>query len=251
MIFPVYWMVSDRVQDRAEHLQLLTEMVADSRDARRTSGDAITPAVLLAERQEQPDRRRRRCHALPGARVSRGPGAREVSLLRPESVHRDHHRSPDGAAERADHPAVHHAQPRSPSRTSLSGVIVTYMTFVLPFAIWTLRGLHPRRPGVSSRRRRWSTERRRFGAFVRDPLPARRARPGGDVDLRFHSGLERVHHRLRVAQQSREADAHRVARVVHHEPRNGLGRADGRRDPDGACRSSSSSCSCRGELPSA
>ena len=42
---------------------------------------------------------------------------------------------------------------------TLTGVIITYMTFVLPFAVWTLRGLHHRDPDASSRRRRWSTAR--------------------------------------------------------------------------------------------
>ena len=49
-------------------------------------------------------------------------------------------------------------------------MIVTYLTFVLPFTVWTLRGFcsASRR---SSRRRRWSTGATRFGAFVRILLP--------------------------------------------------------------------------------
>ena len=38
----------------------------------------------------------------------------------------------------------------------LAGIILTYLTFVLPFAIWTLRGVIVNIP-KSSRRRRWST----------------------------------------------------------------------------------------------
>ena len=38
----------------------------------------------------------------------------------------------------------------------LSGLVITYLTFVLPFAIWTLRGFILGIPRIS-RRRRWST----------------------------------------------------------------------------------------------
>ena len=82
--------------------------------------DAIGRPYFWDDVQEQPDRRRRRWSSLVDrARVPRGARAGEVPLLRPQRVvHRDHLRGADGAAERADHPALHHAQPRRTRSTS-------------------------------------------------------------------------------------------------------------------------------------
>jgi N,N'-diacetylchitobiose transport system permease protein len=52
----------------------------------------------------------------------------------------------------------------------LSGVIITYMTFVLPFAIWTLRGFILGVPGELEEAAMVDGTTR-FGAFVRILLP--------------------------------------------------------------------------------
>lgn len=69
----------------------------------------------------------------------------------------------------------------------LTGLIATYLTFVLPFGIWTLRGFVlglPKKLEEAAPGGRLLPLRR-----VRpDPAAARRGRPGGDLDLRFHPG---------------------------------------------------------------
>ena len=75
---------------------------------------------------------------------------------------------------RADHPALRRAR-RYHQVNKLSGVIITYITFVLPFSVWTLRGFisASRR---SSRRRRWSTEA--AGSARSSGSSCRSSRPG-------------------------------------------------------------------------
>ncbi len=68
-------------------------------------------------------------------------------------------------------------------------MIATYLTFVLPFAVWTLRGFLlgvPKELEESA----MVDGATRFGAFVRILLPARGAGPRCDLDLRVHPGLE-------------------------------------------------------------
>jgi N,N'-diacetylchitobiose transport system permease protein len=74
-------------------------------------------------------------------------------------------------------------------------VIVTYMTFVLPFSIWMLRGfiLGIPRDLEEAAMVDGNTPARRVRE---DPAAARRAGPRRDVGLRVHPGLERVHLRL-------------------------------------------------------
>ena len=115
---------------------------------------------------------------------------------------------------------------------ALSGVIVTYMTFVLPFSVWVLRGFLLGIPKELEEAAMVDGSSR-LGAFSRILLPARRARPGGDVDLRLHHDLERVHLRPRPAQRPVEADGHGLALLLlRHEPQHGLGRPDGGLDAD-------------------
>jgi len=79
---------------------------------------------------------------------------------------------------------------------ALSGLIITYMTFVLPFCVWTLRGF-----------------------LLGIPKDLEEARPGCDFGLRLHHHVERVHLRPRLAERPGEADRHGVALVLpRHEP---------------------------------
>ena len=133
---------------------------------------------------------------------------------------------------------------------ALVGVIVTYMTFVLPFSVWTLRGFLlgiPRELEEAA----MVDGSSRLGAFVADPPAARRPGSRGDLGLRLHHDLERVHLRQRPAHRPVEADADRLALVLHgHEPPHGLGRADGRIDADRDPGRRSSSSSSSGRSPS-
>ena len=88
----------------------------------------------------------------------------------------------------------------------LSGLIVTYLTFVLPFSIWVLRGFIigiPRDLEEAA----MVDGNSRFTAFVKILLPLVVPGPRRDLDLRVHPGLERVHLRLRPALELRQADA--------------------------------------------
>ncbi len=110
---------------------------------------------------------------------------------------------------------------------ALSGVIVTYMTFVLPFTVWTLRGFLIGIPRELEEAAMvdGNTPARRVRA---DPAAARRARARGDLRLRLHHELERVHLRPDPAQRPGQADDHGLALLLpRHEPAHRLGRADG------------------------
>ena len=95
----------------------------------------------------------------------------------------------------------------------LTGVIISYIALVLPFCVWTLRGFIGGIPRELEEAAMVDGSTR-FGASP-DPAPARRPRPRGDLDLRLHPGLERVHHRLRDALLPGEADRDDLARELH------------------------------------
>ena len=97
---------------------------------------------------------------------------------------------------------------------ALSGVIVTYMTFVLPFSVWMLRGFLLGIPKELEEAAMVDGSSR-LGAFIAHPAAARRARPRRDVDLRLHHDLERVHLRPRPAERPGEADGDGLALVLH------------------------------------
>jgi N,N'-diacetylchitobiose transport system permease protein len=116
---------------------------------------------------------------------------------------------------------------------TLTGVILTYLTFTLPFAVLTLRGFILGIPKELEEAAMVDGSSR-LGAFVRILLPARRAGPRRDVRLRVHHGLERVHLRERDPHRPGEPHHHGLALVLpRDEPERRLGRADGRVDADG------------------
>ena len=78
--------------------------------------------------------------------------------------------------------------------TNERGVIITYLTFVLPFTVWTCAACSGSRELEEAAMVDGST---RFGAFVRILLPL--VAPGlGDLDLRVRRRLERVPDRVRL-----------------------------------------------------
>ena len=85
-----------------------------------------------------------------------------------KALHRAGDRDPDDPAGGPDHPALRRARAYH-QVNALIGVIVTYMTFVLPFSVWVLRGFCSG-SRTSSRRRRWSTAGRR-SALLKILLP--------------------------------------------------------------------------------
>ena len=115
---------------------------------------------------------------------------------------------------------------------TLTGVIITYMTFVLPFAVWTLRGFILGIPKELEEAAMVDGSSR-LGAFVRILLPLVAPGPRRHLGLRLRHDLERVHLRERPAQRPVEPDGHRLALVLlRHEPEHRLGRAHGRVDAD-------------------
>jgi N,N'-diacetylchitobiose transport system permease protein len=88
------------------------------------------------------------------------------------------------------------------------GVILTYMTFALPFAVWTLRGFLLNIPkeleeaAMVDGSSRGRCRSRRSCCQLVAPGPRR------DRRVRLHHELERVHLRLRPAQRPVEADDH-------------------------------------------
>ena len=104
-----------------------------------------------------------------------------------------------------------------------------YLTFVLPFAVWTLRGFLLGVP-QELEEAAMVDGTTRFGAFVRILLPL--LGPGlvaTSIFAFIQAWNEFIIAYVFLAHPG-EADADGVARVVHDAARNGLGPADGRRD---------------------
>jgi len=117
----------------------------------------------------------------------------------------------------------------------LSGVIIVYITAVLPFSVWTLRGFILGIP-KDLEEAAMVDGSTRLGAFVRILLPL--VAPGlvATSGVRVHHELERVHLRAHPAERPVEADGDGLAVVLPRlEPAYRLGRPDGRlhadRDP--------------------
>ena len=68
---------------------------------------------------------------------------------------------------------------------ALTGVIITYMTFVLPFSVWMLRGFVIAIPKELEEAAMVDGSSR-LGAFVRILLPLDRTRARRDVGVRVH-----------------------------------------------------------------
>ena len=96
---------------------------------------------------------------------------------------------------------------------SLVGLVVVYVAFSLPFAIWMLRGFVAAVPegdrGGGVRRRRVVVADVLVG-----PLAARRARPGRDQRVLVHHRVERVHLRPHVQHRGQPGQLHRVDRAA-------------------------------------
>ena len=138
MAFPVYWMVSTAFKPGAEitsYTPHLDPAPPDARPLHRRDQQA----VLLERRGEQPHRRRRRrvlsvvlaflaAIALAKFRFS-GRAAFIVIVILIQMLPANALIIP-----------LYVVLARYHQVNQLSGLIITYLTFVLPFAIWTLRG---------------------------------------------------------------------------------------------------------------
>ncbi len=125
----------------------------------------------------------------------------------------------------------------------LSGLIVVYISAVLPFSVWTLRGFLMGIPKELEEAAMVDGSSR-LGAFVRILLPLVAPGPRRHFGLRLHHELERVHLRASAAERPVEPDDHGLAVELHRlEQGDGLGRADGRLDADRDPGRRSSSCS--------
>ena len=126
---------------------------------------------------------------------------------------------------------------------TLTGVIVVYISAVLPFSVWTLRGFLIGIPKELEEAAMVDGSSR-LGAFVRILLPLVAPGPRRRLGLCLHRELERVRLRTPAAQRRIHPDHHRLARELHRRGEGGgLGRADGRLDADRDPGRRSSSCS--------
>ena len=82
----------------------------------------------------------------------------------------------------------------------LSGLILVYVTFALPFCVWTLRGFIIGIP-KELEEAAMVDGASRLGAFVRILLPLDRTGAGRDLGVRVHHQLERVHLRQHAPEQ--------------------------------------------------
>ncbi len=89
---------------------------------------------------------------------------------------------------------------------ALTGVIVTYMTFALPFCVWTLRGFIINIPRELEEAAMVDGNTR-LGAFLKILLPLAAPGPRRDGRLHLHHELERVHLRAYPAERPGQADA--------------------------------------------
>ena len=111
---------------------------------------------------------------------------------------------------------------------ALAGLILTYMTFLLPFAVWTLRGFILGVPKELEEAAMVDGSSR-LGRVRPHPAAAGRARPRRDLGVRLHHRLERVHLRERPPERPVEPHAHGLARELpRDEQEHGLGSAHGR-----------------------
>ena len=147
VVFPVFWMISDAFKPDVEISSFSPTWF--SRGPRcSTSAMRSIPSSsrVLGRRQKQPGDRQRDGRALDRARVPRSGGAGEVPLLGTKALRRPDDRDPDAlAAGLVIRPTSSRryglTNQEDPLPTgALTGVIVTFMTFLLPFAVWTLRG---------------------------------------------------------------------------------------------------------------
>ena len=116
----------------------------------------------------------------------------------------------------------------------LSGLIITYLTFILPFTVWTLRGFIVNIPkeleeaamvdGCS-----------RTGAFIRVVFPLLAP---GMVATSIYGFIQAWNEYLYAlhADQPGAPDRHRLARQLHHQARHRVRPDDGRLHDDGRAR---------------
>ena len=128
----------------------------------------------------------------------------------------------------------------------LSGVIIAYLTFVLPFSVWTLRGFILGIP-KDLEEAAMVDGSTRLGAFMKILLPL--VAPGlvATSVFAFITIWNEYIFARTLLNDAGEADAHGLALVFpRHEPEHRLGRVDGGVDADRDSRRRSSSCSSSG-----
>ena len=137
MVFPVFWMISTAFKPDDEIVSLnptwvpLHPTIDHFRDAINRPyfwQDVKNSLIVVLDGRD-----------LRHARVSRGHCARELSLPGAHALHRPRDRDPDAAPAGLIIP-LYVVLARYHQVNALTGLIVTYMTFVLPFCVWTLRG---------------------------------------------------------------------------------------------------------------
>ena len=139
LVFPVYWMISTSFKPDDE-INSLTPTWFPFHPTLAALPRRDGPAVLLGRRQEQPDHRGRRRRRLDGARVPRRRRARQVPLHAAASSSSSLMIGILMLPQAGLIIPLYVVLARYHLTNTLTGVILTYLTFVLPFAVWTLRG---------------------------------------------------------------------------------------------------------------
>ena len=114
----------------------------------------------------------------------------------------------------------------------LTGLIITYLTFVLPFSIWMLRGFIIGIP-KDLEEAAMVDGNSRTGAFVRILLPL--VAPGlvaTSIFAFIQAWNEFIFAYILLSDQQKQTLTVWLAGFLGHEPRDRLGRADGRGDAD-------------------
>ena len=122
-------------------------------------------------------------------------------------VHRHDHVRADDPADGAWSSRCTCCSTPSARPTSSPGSSLTYLAFVLPFTVWTLRGFVANVP-VDLEEAAMVDGCTPAAGVPAGRLPARRARPGRHQRLRLHPGVERVRARLRHACPRPEKQTH-------------------------------------------
>ena len=138
MLFPIYWAVATSFKRGIDMTKVTPEWFPDSGHAAALPR-RVAQALLSVEPAQQRDHRQPHgCHR-DGCRVLRSSGRRAHEFPRPASLYRaDHSRSDD--PQTALIIPLFVMLSKLHLQNQLIGVTFTYLAFILPFCIWTLRG---------------------------------------------------------------------------------------------------------------
>ena len=221
LVFPVFWMISTAFKPDTE---INSFTPTGSRRSRRCEHfrDAIARPYFWEAVKNSLIVVGAVVALVDGRRLPRGRRAREVPLHGQQALRRPRDRDPHAPAGRARDPALRRARQVPPDEPPLG--LVSHAprdpAAVRRVDASRLHHGHPEGARGGGDGRRLEPARRLHA----DPASARRSGARGDLGLRLHHELERVHLRQRHPHGPAEPDAHRLALVLlRDEPRRPTG----------------------------